>query len=249
MPAWIRFIRWTRLDGVIGFFRRDRHYIPPGQRLSTLETLSYFDAQRRLRRKAYDSLKILDHGLFSIEDLTFNCIFIRANERLRDIARTLHHELPDDLQQHMEKSERALHELYDPYSKTYWSRDFITHRLLKQPSIAALMPLYAGVLTKEQAEHLVKQLENEHIFGPAFPVPSVPLDSPSLTPICTGKVQPGSTPTGSSSMVCGELATKTTPMHSPKPLSTWCAAAASPNILTPSLANPSVPKTSPGPPL
>ncbi len=182
LPAWIRFIRWAHLDGIIGFFRRDRHYIPPGQRLSTIETLAYFDAQRRLRRKAYDTLKILDHSLFSIEDLTFNCILIRANERLRDIARTLHHELPDELLDRMEKSERALHELYDPYSKTYWSRDFITHRLLKQPSIAALMPLYAGCISKEQADHLVKLLENDHIFGPAFPVPSVPLDSPQYNP-------------------------------------------------------------------
>lgn len=182
MPSWIRAIRTLHLDGVIGFFRRDRHYIPPGQRLSTLETLAYFDAHRRLRRKAYDSTKILDHGLFSIEDLTFNCIFIRANHRLREIAKTLRHELPSELSSNIEKSEKALGQLYDPYSQTYWSRDFITHRLLKQPSLAALMPLYAGCIPKDHAEHLVKQLENEHIFGPAFPVPSVPLDSPQFDP-------------------------------------------------------------------
>ncbi len=182
MPTWIRCIRWAKLDNVIGLFRRDRHYIPPGQRLSTLETLSYFDAQRRLRRKAYNTLKILDHGLFSIEDLTFNCVLIRANERLRDIAKTLHTQLPDDLRERIEKSEKALAQLYDPYSKTYWSRDFITHRLLKQPSIATLMPLYAGCISKEHAEHLVRMLENDHIFGPNFPVPSVPLDSPHFNP-------------------------------------------------------------------
>lgn len=182
MPQWIRFLRWTRLDGPIGFFRRDRHYIPPGQRLSTLEILTYFDAQRRLRRKAYDTIKILDHGLFSIEDLTYNCIFIRANQRLQDIARTLHHQLPDQLLEQISITERALQRLYDPYSKTHWSRDFITHRLLKQPSIATLMPLYAGTVSKEHAAHLVSLLENEHIFGPNFPVPSVPLDSPGYRP-------------------------------------------------------------------
>jgi hypothetical protein len=182
MPGWIQAIRWAKLDGIIGFFRHDRHYIPPGQRLSTLETLSYFDAQRRLRRKAYDTLKILDHGLFSIEDLTYNCIFIRANSRLRDIAKTLRHELPEKLVESMLKSEKSLEGLYDPYSKAYWSRDFVTHRLLKQPSIAALMPLYAGTVSKERAEQLVRQIENEHIFGPAFPVPSVPVDSPQFDP-------------------------------------------------------------------
>lgn len=182
MPGWIRAIRWSRLDGIIGVFRRDRHYIPPGQRLSTLETLSYFDAQRRLRRKSYDTLKILDHGLFSIEDLNFNCIFIRANARLRDIAKTIRTELPETLTDNMTKTEKSLESLYDPYAKTYWSRDFITHRLLKQPSIATLMPLYAGSISKERAEHLVRLIENEHIFGPSFPVPSVPLDSPMFDP-------------------------------------------------------------------
>ncbi|PID30937.1 glycoside hydrolase [Candidatus Saccharibacteria bacterium] len=182
MPTWIRFIRWAHLDGLVGFFRRDRHYIPPGQRLSTLETLSYFNAQRRLRRKGYDTMKILDRSLFAIEDLTFNCIFIRANQRLCEMAKTIRYDLPDELMASMKKTEKALLELYDPYSSTYWSRDFITHRLLKQPSIAALMPLYAGVMPKEHAEQVVRKLENEHIFGPAFPVPSAPLDSPVFDP-------------------------------------------------------------------
>lgn len=182
MPNWISFIRWAHLDGLIGFFRRDRHYINPGQRLSTLETLSYFDAQRRLRRKGYDTMKILDHGLFSIEDLTYNCIFIRANTRLREMAKTIRHELPEELVAKMEQSEKSLQGLYDPYAKTFWSRDFITHRLLKQPSIASLIPLYAGVISKDQAAHIVKQLENEHAFGPNFPVPSVPLDSRDFDP-------------------------------------------------------------------
>ncbi len=182
MPTWIRFVRWAHLDTIIGFFRRDRHYIPPEQRISTLETLSFFDAQRRLRRKAYDSLRILDHGLFSIEDLTYNCILIRANTRLQEMAKTIRFELPDELTERMEKAEQALMQLYDPYSRTFWSRDFITHRLLKQSSIAALMPLYAGVISKEHAAHLVRQLENDHTFGSAFPVPSVPLDSPLFNP-------------------------------------------------------------------
>ncbi|MGB4967872.1 MAG: trehalase family glycosidase [Candidatus Saccharimonadales bacterium] len=182
MPGWIRFLRTTNLDRVIALFRRDRHYIPPGQRLTTLETLSYFDAQRRLRRKAYDTMKILDHGLFSVEDLNYNCMFIRANTRLREIAKTLRYNLPPELLERMTKTETALEQLWDPYAEKYWSRDFITHRLLKQPSIAALMPLYAGCITKERAATLVKLLENEHIFGPNFPVPTVPIDSPMFDP-------------------------------------------------------------------
>jgi hypothetical protein len=182
MPWWVRGIRSMRLSGVINLFRRDLHYVPPGQRFSTLEVLSLFDAQRRLRRKAYDTSMILRHGLFAIEDLTFNCILIRANARLEEIAKTARYELPSHLLENMDKSEHALESLWDEYAKTYWSRDFVTHRLLKQPSIASLMPLYAGTISKERAALLVRQLEDDKKFGPAYPVPSVPLDSAQFDP-------------------------------------------------------------------
>ena len=110
--------------------------------------------------------------------VSFNCIFIRANTRLQDIARFCHRELPEDLLARMTKTEAALEQLWDEYAGTYWSRDFVTHKLLKQPSIATLMPLYAGCISKDRAAKLVAMLENRHMFGPEFPIPSVPLDSP-----------------------------------------------------------------------
>ncbi len=182
MPPWVRAIRATHTDGIINLFRRDLHYAPPGQRFSTLEVLSLYDAQRRLRRKLYNTNDILDHGLLAIEDLTFNCIFIRANARLREIAKTIEHELPAELLANMHKSELALEALWDEYADTYWSRDFVTHRLIKVPSIAALMPLYAGCISKARAAKLVKLLENDKQFGPVYPIPTVPLDSPDFDP-------------------------------------------------------------------
>lgn len=182
MPGWVRFIQKTHTEPIISFFRRDRRSIPAGQRFSTLEILTLFDAQRRLRRKSYETLRILDHGLFSIEDLSFNCIFIRANTILQDMARVLHRQLPTELVEKMERSEAALEQLWDPYAATYWPRDFVTHRLLKQPSIANLLPLYSGAISKERAAELVRQLENRNVFGPEYPVPSVPLDSPQFDP-------------------------------------------------------------------
>jgi glycogen debranching enzyme len=135
------------------------------------------DTQRRLRRKRYDINKILDHSLFAIEDLSFNSILVRANSHLRDIAKSLREELPPELAESMQKTEQSFEDLWDMYSAQYYSRDFITHRLLKTPSIATLLPLYAGHIDKDRADKLVRLLENEHSFGPAYPVPSVPLNS------------------------------------------------------------------------
>ncbi|HEY5152383.1 MAG TPA: trehalase family glycosidase [Candidatus Saccharimonadales bacterium] len=177
LPLWIRLIEKTRFDRVINLFRRDTRSIPIDERFSTIEALALLDIQRRLRRKAYDINKILDHSLFAIEDLSFNSILIRANTHLREIAKSLREELPEELSDSMTKTEKAFEQLWEPYSGQYYSRDFITHRLLKTPSIATLLPLYAGSISRERAEQLVHLLENDHSFGPAYPVPSVPLGS------------------------------------------------------------------------
>jgi hypothetical protein len=177
MPLWIRLIDKWKLSPVINLFRRDTKSVPMDQRFSAIESLAMFAIQLRLRRKAYDIDKILDHSLFAIEDLNFNAIFIRANTHLRAIAKSLQAELPEGLEDKMKKTEKALEELWDPTAAQYYSRDFITHRLLQTPSIATLLPLYAGTISKERAEHLVHLIENNHHFGPAFPVPSVPVDS------------------------------------------------------------------------
>ena len=177
LPFWIRLIEKSHLDSIITLFRRDTRSVPLDQRFSTIEALSLFDIQRRLRRKGYDINKILDHSLFAIEDLAFNSMLVRANAQLREIAKSLREDLPEELIKHMKKTERTFEELWDPYSSQYYSRDFITHRLLKTPTIATLLPLYAGCISQERASQLVHLLENEHAFGPAFPVPSVPLDS------------------------------------------------------------------------
>ena len=178
LPWWIRVLQKTHLEKIPGWFRRDTRFVPADERFSNIDSMALFDAQRRLRRKEYDIERILDHSLFAIEDLAFNAILIRNNELLCDIAKSIRVEIPAELLTSMRKASASFEELWDPYSEQYYSRDFVTHRLLKEPSIAALLPLYAGVVPRERAALIVKSLENEHIFGPPYPVPSVPLNSP-----------------------------------------------------------------------
>lgn len=182
LPWWVRVLKQAHLDAIAGWFRRDTRFVPLEERYSTVDAMALFDAQRRLRRKAYDIDRILDHSLFTIEDLAFNCILIRANELLQDIAKTIRADVPAGLLERMRQGPKALDELWDPYSEMYYSRDFVTHKLIKEPNIGALLPLYAGCITKERAALLVKSLESEHVFGPPHPVPSVPLNSPWFNP-------------------------------------------------------------------
>ncbi|MDZ7786118.1 MAG: trehalase family glycosidase [Candidatus Saccharibacteria bacterium] len=178
MPLWIQAVKKLRLGSVFKFFRRDTKRIPAEQRLDTVEALSLYSVQRRLRRKMYDINRILSHSHFAIEDLSFNCILIRNDQLLLDIAKTIKEEVPDNLQEQMAKTQGALETLWDPYGNQYYSRNFVTHQLIKEPSIAGLMPLYAGTISKERAELLIKQLENDHAYGTPYPVPSVSVESP-----------------------------------------------------------------------
>jgi hypothetical protein len=183
LPLWIRVLKTLRLDAVVGWFRADSKFVAKNQRLTNVEALALFSVQRRLRRKNYDFNRIIDHSLFAIEDLSFNSIFIRANRLLKEIAAYIDEELPEELLKSIDRSEKELNSLWDEYAQEYFSRDFVSHRLLKESSIAAFMPLYAGSITKDRATRIVESLENEHRFGPAYPVPSVPLDSPWFQPL------------------------------------------------------------------
>jgi hypothetical protein len=177
MPSWIRIMEKTHLSSLLTLFRRDVRLTHSHERLTNAEILSLYSIMRRIRRKNYDINRILPHSLFAIEDLFFNCILIRANKHLREIAKTLKEPVPEELKDSMKKTESALEELWDTYTNQYYSRNFITHDLIKESSIATLMPLYAGVIEKERADKLIKLLESRHIFGPEYPVPSTPLNS------------------------------------------------------------------------
>lgn len=176
-PWWIAAIEKLHLDPAVNFIRRDTRRVNPGQRISNMEALLLWDVVRRLRRKHYDIDKILHRSLFATEDITFNSILIRNNDQLRNIAKFLKRELPKELHSNMKQTEEALEQLYDPESKQYYSRDFITHKLIIEPSIGSLMPLYAGSISKERAEELVEMLKDHKQYWLHHPVPSVPLNS------------------------------------------------------------------------
>ena len=182
MPWWVQAIEKAHLDGLIDHFRRDTHHLPPGQRMSNVEALAYWAALRRLRRKAYNSEAILSHSLFAVEDLAFNCILIRANHLLADIAKTINQPLPAGLLESFGRADEALEKLWDESEGQYFSRSFLGHKLIKEPSVATLLPLYAGVIKPERTEKLVELLGRRQFFGASWPLPSVPLSSDFFDP-------------------------------------------------------------------
>jgi hypothetical protein len=181
-PWWIDLIAWSRTDRLATHFRWDTKYVPADQRSSTLEALRLYAALRRIRAERYETRAALLRSPFLIQDLTFNSILVRADAHLREIAREIGKSLPPKLLAAMDCHLSTMEQLWDEESKTYYSRDALSGQLVKEPSIAALMPLYAGSADAARAKRLVEMLGDPEIFGTPYPVPSVPVRSLSFRP-------------------------------------------------------------------
>ena len=182
-PWWASVLEQPRLINAINLFRRDTRRVPPGQRMDNLTALLYYNMLRKLRAKHYDIRKILKRYPYAIQDVTFNSVFIRANECLQEIAAFIKVPLPEELDERISHSRQVFEQLWDAYSGQYYSRNSSTNKPIRQPSIATLMPLYAGHVTKERAGQLVELLHKQDAFGTNYPVPSVPVSSSYFDPL------------------------------------------------------------------
>ncbi|MBA3757819.1 glycoside hydrolase [Candidatus Saccharibacteria bacterium] len=183
MPWWVSLIEKIHLDTLVNHFRRDTRHVPPGERMSNIEALAYWAALLRLRRKAYNSEAILSRSLFAVEDLAFNCILIRANACLKEIADTIGKPLPESQMTNMSRTMAALEQLWDEDTGQYYSRSFASHKLIEEPTIATLLPLYAGCISAQRVARLVELLNKPRFFRSNWPAPSVPVSSPHFDPI------------------------------------------------------------------
>lgn len=176
-PWWIDLIFKLNLDQTINYIRRDTRYSPASQRISNLDALLYWNAIRRFKRKKWDINKILHRSLFCIEDVTFNSILTRNNRRLEQISAEINYTIPNHLKDAFNRTEKAINDLWDDASNQFYCRDFISHSLIKEPTIATLITLYGNGISKDKTEITVKNLLDHRQFWTNNPVPSVPLTS------------------------------------------------------------------------
>ncbi len=182
MSSRVKLMQMTGFDKFAEMMRRDTADVPADERISTLDLHAIYDLIRSMRRKHYDYKKILDSHSFQVIDLAFNCILMRANDHLYEIAHDIDEVLPPDIKHAMRVAPLSLELLWDEEEGYYFNRDAISGRLIKMPGIATLLPLYATKLPKERVETLVKKLQDPKKFGAKHPVPSAPLDSPYFNP-------------------------------------------------------------------
>ena len=173
-PFWIRAIEKLHLEKIVNFARRDTRTLPADQRMANIDALLIWDNVRMLKKVHYDIEKILHLPLFFINDVSFNSILVRNNTILREIAKEARIKLPKELLENMKLSEQALETMWSETFNVYLSQDFITGKQLQEPTIASLMPIYAGTIKKERADKVVAIMMNSKTFWLKHPLPSLP---------------------------------------------------------------------------
>jgi len=173
-PVWIATIENLKMDKFINVARRDTRRLSTSQRMTNIDALMLWDAVTRLRKKRYDINKILHRQLFAIEDIGFNAILVRNNSILEELATESRVRINPDTINNFRKTEEAIEELWDETYAVYLSRDFVTGKKMRSPTIASLLPIYSRKINKDHLEKLVRVLTNEHSFWLRYPVPSVP---------------------------------------------------------------------------
>ena len=181
-PWWIRAFNGHSAEVALNHFRRDVEFVPASQRIGLKEAVQCFYIIRQLNIHRYKFTPKLTKMQPVMQDLVFNCIFIRANRCLRDIATAINKPLPSELLESMKKTENSLEKLWDEKHQQYFSRNYNNKKLIKRSTIATFMPLYAGSISKKRADLLANKLKDEQSFKPTFPVPSVPLNSRRFNP-------------------------------------------------------------------
>lgn len=182
-PWWASVIEKSGLVNIVNLFRRDTKHVPPGQRMDNMDALLYYDVIRKMRKRNYQTADILKKTQFVIADVTFNSIFVRANQHLLDIAKLINSPLPEDLVESINKSKLSLEQLWDSYSNQYYSKNYVTNKLIRVPSIGTLLPLYAGTISKDRAAKLVAMLHDKNMFDSTYPVASVPVGAKEFNPL------------------------------------------------------------------
>jgi hypothetical protein len=165
-------------------FRKDTSIVPASERMSTLELMAFYDLVRDMRRLRYDDKALYKEGKLVIQDVLMNSVLVRATQHLGAIAQEIGEDLPPLTAKALARGATVLEQLWDEETGYYYSRDCRTNTLIKLPTIASFMPLYAARLPKKRADRLVAHMHDPLTFGADYPLPSAPLNSLAFKPHC-----------------------------------------------------------------
>ena len=180
MPWWLRAAERLHLARILRSLRYDTRYLPATERASDDDGLRMLALAMHAKEYDFELRRMPHDRSLLVEDVAFNAMLAAANRSLLAIAEEVGASVPDGLQRAIERHRVALEDLWHDESAQYCSRHSVTGAPLTQPTIATFLPLWAGTASPERAARLIERLRQPDAYGPAFPVPSVPVDAPEF---------------------------------------------------------------------
>ncbi len=180
MPWWLRAAERLRLARILRSLRYDTRYLPAAERASDDDGLRMLAVAVHAKKYGFELRRMPREHSVLIEDVAFNALLAVANRSLLSIADEAATPLPDELARAIERHRDALEDLWDEETGQYCSRHTVTGAPLTPPTVATFLPLWAGTASRERVDRLLVTLRDPHAYGPAFPVPSVPVGAPEF---------------------------------------------------------------------
>jgi hypothetical protein len=161
-PRWLRLFEAIKPDALPEFQRGDTRYVAATERPNRTEYERFIYLIDVFRRLNYAPGDLLAHSPFLAQDVLFNAILFRADEDLRALATSIG-EPTDEIDDYMNRMKlnfdaRFWHEDVG----LYYDYDVRTRRPIPVNTASSFLPLFAGLASKEQAQHLV----GEHLLNP-----------------------------------------------------------------------------------
>lgn len=161
-PRWLGVLQAIQLVARPTYKRDDNVLVPPSERPTDSDYDHFIFLMNLARDWNYDQQEIVENSPFVVQDVLLNSILYRADDSLRELA-VMVGEPTQEIEGWMEAMRRAFREkLWDDGDGLYYDFDKRGARSIKENTVAAFMPLYAGLAEDEKARRLVEK----HLLKP-----------------------------------------------------------------------------------
>lgn len=142
-----------------------------------------------MKKDNYDQKKMYQRFPFKIKDIVFSSILYVANKYMLRIADIIGKEEQDkaEIRQWMSRTEQNFYKYFFPSDQSqkklganeqslFYDYDLVTRRQIKKKTVASLIPIYTGLIPKEEAQVLLSWITHAHFCGEGSSchVPTIP---------------------------------------------------------------------------
>lgn len=125
-----------------------------------------------MKKHNYDERKMYANFPFKIKDVLFTSIFYVANKFLREIANIIGED-PKEMGTWISKTEKNFYKYFIKDQKEFgvseenlfYDYDLVQREWIRKKTVASFIPIYTGLMTKEDSQNLVKWIRHSHFCG------------------------------------------------------------------------------------